>query len=98
VAYRFEELSRGLISEFTKTCDNDPDTTSGDHIYNLSLGGRILIGVNKVEHYNSQQKMKEGDDTYVVLLATTSNKGMYRVKHHGMLPLVEQLGMEFYKA
>ena len=99
VSKRFEALSKGLAGEFTRV-----RSIGGNHVENdasighdLALGGRVLLGFSKVEHYKCSESQQPNESTYVARLATTTNEDMYRVLHDCMLPLKEELGTEFYK-
>jgi urease accessory protein len=86
VTHRLQHLSKQLASAHTRI---RTDSTEEPEENNLSLSGRVLLGVSEVECDKTYGL------THVARLAATCNEDIYRILHSSLRPLC--FGIEFYK-
>jgi urease accessory protein len=86
VTRQLQVLSQQLASAYTRIRNDSTEKTQES---NLSLGGRVLLGVSEVECDKTYGL------THIARLAATCNEDIYRILHSSLRPL--RFGIEFYK-
>lgn len=101
VQYRCQAMADKFAAKYTRIRDRDGNNHPGDDessynnhgskVDNLSLSGRVVMGVSMVPLPGKPS------DAHVIRLAANTNEDLYRVFYSCLLPLAPSFGFEFYK-